>query len=226
MTFENARKKNTGMNEGDITGFFEHDMRLLLQFNSGDNTFSTFSEEFHEKDIPLPIGEKTHIMLTHPNHTISQIEKSFISMEIEFEVGFEKEIPFHSWATNRAEDDELALWELLDSDEICQIFVGFKDAVEIISECRFFCDGKLISEYYQNEMIRESFAYNSIRTRDTKITSPHSHSLWENVVMMSPNVCGCYIPLKKLVWTEEGKRSWVPIKMELIIPFTDYSFSF
>ena len=71
MTFENARKKNTGMNEGDITGFFEHDMRLLLQFNSGDNTFSTFSEEFHEKDIPLPIGEKTHIMLTHPNHTIS-----------------------------------------------------------------------------------------------------------------------------------------------------------
>ena len=221
MTFENARKKNTGMNEGDITGFFEHDMRLLLQFNSGDNTFSTFSEEFHEKDIPLPIGEKTHIMLTHPNHTISQIEKSFISMEIEFEVGFEKEIPFHSWATNRAEDDELALWELLDSDEICQIFVGFKDAVEIISECRFFCDGKLISEYYQNEMIRESFAYNSIRTRDTKITSPHSHSLWENVVMMSPNVCGCYIPLKKLVWTEEGKRSWVPIKMELIIPFTD-----
>ncbi len=212
MTFENARKKNTGMNEGDITGFFEHDMRLLLQFNSGDNTFSTFSEEFHEKDIPLPIGEKTHIMLTHPNHTISQIEKSFISMEIEFEVGLDKE--WHKGWWFQAETPR-------DKYQINQIFVGFKDAVEIISECRFFCDGKLISEYYQNEMIRESFAYNSIRTRDTKITSPHSHSLWENVVMMSPNVCGCYIPLEKLAWTADKKRSWVPIKMELIIPFTD-----
>ena len=70
-------------------------------------------------------------------------------------------------------------------------------------------------------MIRESFAYNSIRTRDTKITSPHSHSLWENVEIMSQNVCGCYIPLEKLAWTKDRKRSWVPIKMELIIPFTD-----
>ena len=218
MTFENARKKNTGMNEGDITGFFEHDMRLLLQFNSGDNTFSTFSEEFHEKDIPLPIGEKTHIMLTHPNHTISQIEKSFISMEIEFEVGFESELPFRNW--NKLNTDT-NLYESKDEHQVNQIFVGFKDAVEIISECRFFCDGKLISEYYQNEMIRESFAYNSIRTRDTKITSPHSHSLWENVEIMSPNVCGCYIPLEKLAWTADKKRSWVPIKMELIIPFTD-----
>ena len=218
MTFENARKKNTGMNEGDITGFFEHDMRLLLQFNSGDNTFSTFSEEFHEKDIPLPIGEKTHIMLTHPNHTISQIEKSFISMEIEFEVGFESELPFRNW--NKLNTDT-NLYESRDDHQVNQIFVGFKDAVEIISECRFFCDGKLISEYYQNEMIRESFAYNSIRTRDTKITSPHSHSLWENVEIMSPNVCGCYIPLEKLAWTKDRKRSWVPIKMELIIPFTD-----
>ena len=220
MTFENARKKNTGMNEGDITGFFEHDMRLLLQFNSGDNTFSTFSEEFHEKDIPLPIGEKTHIMLTHPNHTISQIEKSFISMEIEFEVGFEKEIDGLNWIFNAA-TEESPRWIPSDKNEICQIFVGFKDAVEIISECRFFCDGKLISEYYQNEMIRESFAYNSIRTRDTKITSPHSHSLWENVSMMSPNVCGCYIPLQNLVWYADHTRRWVPIKMELIIPFTD-----
>ena len=56
MTFENARYKNSGNNEGDITGFFQYQMKTLLQFNSGDNTFSTFYEEFHEKDIPLPIG--------------------------------------------------------------------------------------------------------------------------------------------------------------------------
>ena len=227
MTFENARYKNSGNNEGDITGFFQHHMKTLLQFNSGDNTFSTFSEEFHEKDIPLPIGEKTHLMLTHPNHTISQIEKSFISMEIEFEVGFENILPWGCWyksVPDGVDAEGKALYKIVplsDNHIINQIFVGFKDAVEIISEARFYCDGKLINEYYQNEMIRESFAYNSIRTRDAKISCPHSHSLWENVCQMSPNVCGVYIPIQDLVWTRDGKRTWKKITMELIIPFTD-----
>ena len=227
MTFENARFKNSGNDEGDVLNFFDYTLRNMLQRNGGDNTFSTFSEEFHEKDIPLPIGEKTHIMLTHPNHTISQIEKSFISMEIEFEVGFENLVPWGCWfksVENGKDADGNAIYETVpfcENQKIHQIFVGLKDAVEIISEVRFFCDGKLINEYYQNEMIRESFAYNSIRTKDSKITSPHSHSLWENVCQMSPNVCGCYIPIQDLVWTRDGRQTWKKINMELIIPFTD-----
>ncbi|KAK8853567.1 hypothetical protein M9Y10_017128 [Tritrichomonas musculus] len=197
-------------------------MKTLLQFNSGDNTFSTFSEEFHEKDIPLPIGEKTHLMLTHPNHTISQIEKSFISMEIEFEVGFDKELNYANWIKEEYSDELAVTIKQKDEHQINQIFVGFKDAVEIISEARFYCDGKLINEYYQNEMIRESFAYNSIRTKDAKITCPHSHSLWENVCIMSPNVCGCYIPMTELVWDKASKTpKWKKITMEIIIPLTD-----
>ena len=216
MTYQNARFKNSGNDEGDVLNFFNDTVRNLIQKNGGDNTFSTFSEEFHEKDIPLQIGEKTHIMLTHPNHTISQIEKSFISMKIEFEVGFEKEVEWDKWL--KYEDGSVVPLEKV---QLNQIFVGFKDAVEIISECRFFCDGKLIQEYHQNEMIRESFAYNSIKTKDSKITAPHSHSLWENVEMMSPNVCGVFIPLHKFAWTKKRQPRYVPIKMELIIPFTD-----
>ena len=303
MTYQNARFKNSGNNEGDVLNFFNDTVRNLIQKNGGDNTFSTFSEEFHEKDIALAIGEKTHLMLTHPNHTISQIEKSFISMEIEFEVGFEEEVKWKNWMDEHVtiireeeeEDEEEEVkppegeenqkgeeeegeeppegkdppegeenqkgeeeegeeppkgdenqkgeeedgnaeeggffkkvkrikkvdWTPKDKYQLNQIFVGFKDAVEIISECRFFCDGKLIKEYHQNEMIRESFAYNSIKTRDSKITAPHSHSLWENVEMMSPNVCGVFIPLEKFKWSENHKQTFVPIKMELIIPFTD-----
>ena len=65
-------------------------------------------------------------------------------------------------------------------------------------------------------MIRESYAYNSIRTKDSKICYPNSHSLWENVSQMSPNVCGVYVPLNRFV-----EEKYVPIRMKLIIPFTD-----
>ncbi len=115
--------------------------------------------------------------------------------------------------------------EFIDPAHINQIFIGFKDSVEIISECRFFVDGNLIHEYHQNEMIRESYAYNSIRSRDAKICSPKSHSLWENVSTMSPNVCGVYLPLEEFLSEkkEDGSydRKFVNVKLELIIPFTD-----
>ncbi len=204
MSYENARYKNSGNDEGDVLNFFNNHLRNLVQKNGGDNTFSSYTEDFHDKDLPVKIGERTKIMLTHPNHTISQIEKSFIEMDIEFEVGFAIPLFNFNFRSREIHDDGTTkdnsiLGELLDNAEINQIFIGFKDAAEIISECKFYVDGKLVNEYFQNEMIRESYAYNSIRNKDVKACSPHSHSLWENVSKMSPNVCGVYVPLNKFI---------------------------
>ena len=65
-------------------------------------------------------------------------------------------------------------------------------------------------------MIKESFAYNSIRSRDAKVGYPNSHSLWESVSCMSPNVAGVYIPLKQF-----ASGNTVTVKMKLTIPYTD-----
>ena len=90
MTYENARYKNSGNNEGDVLNFFNNQLRNLVQKNGGDNTFATYTEDFHDKTPKnLTVGERTKLMLTHPNHTISQIEKSFIEMEVNFQVYFE-----------------------------------------------------------------------------------------------------------------------------------------
>ena len=79
----------------------------------------------------------------------------------------------------------------------------------------------MVNEYVQNEMIRESYAYNSIRSKESKQNSPHSHSLWENVCQMSPNVAGIYIPLKNFCYNDGENATYVNVKLELIIPFTD-----
>ena len=207
MKEANANFKNSGNDEDNLIEFFSGNNNCLSEPSHGIGDYSIYSEEFHEKDIPVKISERTRLMLTHPNHMITNFNKSFIEMTVEFEVGLEK-----CFANEALKVDDA---------NINYVFVGFKDAVEIISELKFYCKGELIGSYNQNEMIRESFAYNSIRPKDVKNGTSHSHSLWENVINMSPNVAGCYISLKDLYWTAVEDQKWVKIKMDLIIPFTD-----
>ncbi len=201
MTFQNVQLKNSGNDEGDILNFFDNELRSLVQKNGGDHTFSFVCEEFRDKDPPMALGLKTKMRLTHSAHTISQIEKGFINMKIEFRVKFDKPI------------EEAAFKK--DYNDLNQIFIGFKDAVELFSEIRFFIDGQLV-DYAQTEAIRESYAYNVIRPRDVKKSAPHAHSLWEDVSNYMPNVCGVYVPLSKF----QGGKS-VKVQFELVIPFTD-----
>ena len=84
MTYYNAQTKNIGNDVGDVLSFFQSKLRNLIQKNGGDNTFSFIMEEFKDKDAPLPVGTKTRIKLTHSGHTITQIEKSFSTILLDF----------------------------------------------------------------------------------------------------------------------------------------------
>ncbi|WP_447387119.1 hypothetical protein, partial [Streptococcus pseudopneumoniae] len=70
--------------EGDILTFFQNKLRNLIQRNGGDNSFSQVMEEFTNKDAPMPVGTKTRIKLTHSGHTISQIEKGFSTIHLDY----------------------------------------------------------------------------------------------------------------------------------------------
>ena len=199
MTYQNAQAKNTGNNEGDVLSFFQNKMRNLIQRNGGDNSFSFVMEEFTNKDAPMPVGTKTRIKLTHTGHTITQIEKSFSTILLDFSIKLSEKIDVTA-----------------DTNGIMKLFVGFKNAVEFYEDCRFWINGKLLDSYRQDELQRESFAYNSIKPRDAKATSKFSHSTWENVSQYSPSVCGCYVDLKDIADGQIHK-----LTIELTIPFID-----
>ena len=199
MTYYNAQTKNLGNDEGDVLGFFQNKMRNLIQKNGGDNSFSFIMEEFKDKDAPLPVGTKTRIKLTHSGHTITQIEKSFSTILLDFRIKLSDPIDVSA-----------------DKNRLMKIFVGFKNAVEFYEDCRFWINGTLLTAYRQDDLQRESFAYNSIKPRDAKASSKFSHSIWENVAQYSPSVCGTYIDLVDIA---DGQPHTFTI--ELTIPFTD-----
>ena len=199
MTYYNAQTKNLGNDEGDVLSFFQSKLRNLIQRNGGDNTFSFVMEEFKDKDAPLPVGTKTRIKLSHSGHTITQIEKSFTTILLDFIIKLSQPIDVSA-----------------DTNGLMKIFVGFKNAVEFYEDCRFWINDKLLGAYRQDELQRESFAYNSIKPRDAKATSKYSHSTWENVSQFSPSVCGCYVDLKDIADGQPHKFT-----IELTIPFVD-----
>ena len=201
MTYQNAQFKNIGNDEGDVLSFFQDKMRNLIQRNGGDHSFSWVMEEFTNKDCPMPVGTKTKIKLTHPGHTITQVEKSFVTIKLNFNAKLtcpSQNITFDANANSY------------------KIFIGFKNAVEFYEDCRFWVNGKLLDTYRQDELQRESFAYNSIKPRDAKATAKFSHSIWENVSKYSPSVCGVYVNIGAC-----AKAEGANIEMELTIPFND-----
>ncbi|KAK8889208.1 hypothetical protein M9Y10_033953 [Tritrichomonas musculus] len=73
---------------------------------------------------------------------------------------------------------------------ISQIEKGFVNAVVEFKV-------KFQNDIEEDELIRESFAYNSIKASDAKAANPHVHSIWEKVMNFIPCECGVYIPLSK-----------------------------
>ena len=199
MTYLNAQTKNLGNDEGDVLSFFQNKMRNLIQRNGGNNSFSFVMEEFTNNDAPMPVGTKTRIKLSHTGHTITQIEKSFSTILLDFYIKLSEPVDVSA-----------------DTNGLLKLFVGFKNAVEFYEDCRFWINGKLLSTYRQDELQRESFAYNSIKPRDAKATSKFSHSTWENVSQYSPSICGCYVDLKDIADGQLHKFT-----IELTIPFVD-----
>ena len=218
MKHVNSHLKNSKNDENNLFKLF-NDLNCLDQPAAGCGDYQTFSEDFHEKDLPMNIGERTRLMLTHPNHMVTQFNKSFISMEVEFEIQLENE--FLQQDFGEVADDAEKAFTPYEASEYNYIFVGFKNAAEIISECKFYNRGELIKNYNQNEMVRESYAFNTSRPYETLLGTTHSHSLWENVIKMSPNVAGTFIPLNDLLWKETGKPTSYKVKLDLLIPYTD-----
>ena len=118
LTYLNAQTKNLGNDESDVLSFFQNKLRNLIQHNGGDHTFSMIMEEFKDKDAPLPVGTKTKIKLTHSGHTISQIEKGFSTIHLDFILQLSEAIDVSADATNR----------------LMKLFIAFKNSVEFFED--------------------------------------------------------------------------------------------
>ncbi len=198
MSYLNAQTKNIGNDEGDVTAFFQK-LQGMIQKNGGDHHFNWITQECTEQPAPHAVGVDSYLRLTDQNFDITQIEKSFITVSLNFEVSLNQAI-------------DLAA----DTNKLVKIFVGFKDAAEIFGQNNNTYCGTMQLDNVQTEGIREQFAFNVIKGRAQKTTAKFSHSAWENISNYDQSVCGVYIDAVDLADGQPHKYN-----MDLTIPYTD-----
>jgi hypothetical protein len=172
------------------------------------------------------------VKITHSMQHITQIEDGFITFEIKatFELdglNIHPAVAGTTTTTGSGEEEEEtveggtpASWTngQLESD-VPVIFVGFKNSAEILNQLQIVCRGKPVG-LQDNECLREAFAYNIIRSVETK-KKRFDHSLWEHVDERRPGVCGTYIPIRFFIKEDLTGSRPCTVTFEINLPVTD-----
>ena len=192
----NIRLSNKDQKQGNVANYFER-LANLVQENDGTRSFQLRTVDCHDQAAPFNSSQETRIAITHSDHMISQITDGFLTFTVRLMVqltGID--------ASNFA-----------DKDHLCKIFVGFKSSNQILDQLQILCRN-LSTGYQQNECCREGFAYSTLKPKQEKKTRKYVHSLYENVSIYSPSVCGAYIDVAEF---KDGLPH--PVEFEINLPF-------
>ena len=191
----NVRLTNKEQGQGNVANYFER-LSELVQTNDGTRSFVLRTVDCHDQAAPFTSSQETRIAITHSDHQISQITDGFLTFQVKLMVQLTGIDP-----------------NFMDKDKLCKIFVGFKSSNQILDQLQILCRN-LSTGYQQNECCREGFAYSTLKPRNEKKTRKYVHSLYENVSIYSPSVCGAYINIADF---KDGLPH--PVEFEMNLPF-------
>ena len=191
----NVRLTNKDQQQGNVANYFEN-LSELVQVNDGTRSFVLRTVDCHDQAAPFTSSQETRIAITHSDHQISQITDGFLTFQVRFMLKLEGISP-----------------EFGDKDHLCKLFVGFKSSNQILDQLQILCRN-LSTGYQQNECCREGFAYSTLKPRNEKKTRKYVHSLYENVSIYSPSVCGTYIDIAQF---KDGQPH--AVEFEVNLPF-------
>ena len=191
----NVRLTNKDQKQGNVANYFER-LSDLVQVNDGTRSFVLRTVDCHDQAAPFTSSQETRIAITHSDHQVSQITDGFLTFQVKLMLQLTGVDP-----------------SFADKDHLCKIFVGFKSSNQILDQLQILCRN-LSTGYQQNECCREGFAYSTLKPRNEKKTRKYVHSLYENVSIYSPSVCGTYIDIAEF---KDGLPH--PVEFEVNLPF-------
>ena len=192
----NVRLTNKNQKQGNVAKYFEN-LSSLVQENDGTRSFQLRTVDCHDQAAPFNSAQETRIAITHSDHMISQITDGFLTFQVKLMLQL----------------TGIDAANFTDKDHLCKIFVGFKSSNQILDQLQILCRN-LSTGYQQNECCREGFAYSTLKPRNEKKTRKYVHSLYENVSIYSPSVCGTYIDITEF---KDGLPH--PVEFEMNLPF-------
>ena len=159
MSYLNPQARNTGNDEGDVYKFFQDKLKNRVQPNGGNHHFNGKTFECTEQAVPHPVGTKSYLRLTTENFEITQMEKSFVSVLLDFNIKLDKALTGIDKDTNKL---------------IC-MFVGLKNAAEFFGKPDTICNN-IMQKNTQDDGVREQFACTPLSVEHKRqLPSSHIH---------------------------------------------------
>ncbi|KAA6404428.1 MAG: hypothetical protein EZS28_000049 [Streblomastix strix] len=147
--------------------------------NDGQHHFS-IKEIKPESQMPSLFDKEVIISLTDPDHDVTQIQNSFITLDFTMNLLFDNKFDQFS--------------EFYKAGTF--IFVGLKSSAQLIREYVLYHRGRTIDGSLQNDSTTEQFIYNTIKPKSEKNNNRFVHSLYENVRKDNISHCGKYLSIK------------------------------
>lgn len=207
---------------GDVIKFFET-FDGILEKNSGVHDCKCLTNDAFDPPCPQPRGQYTKLKVTDDAVHITNIDKSFISARVSFDLKLDFENP---------EDDILNVSVFNEQwRNSLMIFVGFKSAIHCIDAYRIYSNMKKTA-CEQTEALYENTVTYFLKPQQEICCRPNTYSPWENVAEGSRNVCGVYISLADYGKMKSNKgdgdnslafeNASLTVEFDLNIPFDDF----
>ena len=197
---------------GSISSVLEQN--IIKDVTNDGAHYTNWKEIEPESQMPSGFNQEIIIRLTDANFDITQMNETFISLNIKATLNF-SQIPFTAIAdTNHnaklAEDIQRGFF----------IFVGLKNGSDVIRDYTIYHRGIAVANSLQNDATIESALYHVVEDKDSKNNKKHVHSLYESIYGYDTSACGIYLSYQQLKNINPGTKN-IDVNIPVNIPITD-----
>ena len=164
---------------GEVVSAFRDRLANFITVNEGMRNFSILTNNAFNADVPFMDTQQTRIRITNQNHDISQLDKTYLTLE------FEANCQLKGTKVGNAAPAEGKPYHWLD----LALFV--KNAPEIFRQLEV-ANMNVDTGYMQSEVSKESAMYGFLRPAEELYNMPHTHSSFEDVTRGRKTIAGGY----------------------------------
>lgn len=220
---------------GDIVKYFSQ-MEDILEANGGVNDNKTLTVDSSDPPCPVQQNIYTKIKLTDEAIAITNIDKSYITCALRFDIvpredfweeilAEEKEITgdleeFEASAAE-AENEKRRNYNFARTyrNRITKWFIGLKASIHAIEGYRIY-SANMKTACEQGEALYENAVSRMLKPQEELDEKPGIYTTWKHANTGDDCVCGTYFTLEDLIKNRNGKK--LTVEFEAAIPLDDF----
>ena len=185
---------------------------IIKDVTNDGGHYTNWKEIEPESQMPSAHNQEIIIRLTDANLDITQLNETFLSLNVKATLNF-SQIPFQAITGTNARLSE-------DLQRGFFLFVGLKNGSDIIKDYTIFHKNIAVTDTLQNDATVESALYHIVEDKDSKNNKKHVHSLYDSVHEMDTSCCGIYLSYYDLK-SINASTNTLTVNIPVNIPITD-----